>query len=137
MARHLTALAAVVLIALPGPAGAQALDIGGIAIRLGEDVPEALKALSTYNVRYHDSVKSWFVSQEAGDDTEWLGNLSARNGKVSFISRGYALPKTGEINRVYTQALRDARRHGGQSCETVPVEFTDDLIHQIDTRCGR
>src|SRR6202171_3835782 len=117
MARHLTALAAVVLIALPGPAGAQALDIGGIAIRLREDVPEALKALSTYNVRYHDSVKSWFVSQEAGDDTEWLGHLSARNGNVKFISRGYALPKTSDINVVYTQALRDGRRNRGRTCE--------------------
>ena len=137
MTKHLIAITAILLVVPYSRVSGQALDIGGVELTLGEDVSDALRSLSTYDVRYNESIKAWFVSQKSGEDAEWLGNFSASSGRVSFISKAYALPKTGDMVRVYSGALRDAQRRGGQSCQTAPVEFTDDLIHQIETRCGR
>lgn len=59
-----------------------------------------------------------------------------QNGKVSFISKGFPLSDEYEAARVYTQASKEVRRRGGTVCESREVEFTDDIIHEFETRCG-
>ena len=115
---------------------AQSLDIGGIDLRLGQDVPDALKALSAYRVQYDDQAKTWFVTQKRGDLFEWLGSFRAIDNKVSSISRGYTISDDGDTQRVYTRAAKDVRQHGGSNCTMRDVEFTDNLIREIETQCG-
>ena len=47
-------LVLVLLGAVPATAHAQSLDIGGIELRIGQNVDEALRSLSLYEVRYTD-----------------------------------------------------------------------------------
>jgi hypothetical protein len=115
-------------------AKAQSLDIAGIELRIGQDASEAVRALNVYEVRFQDG--SWFVSQKIDGKYRWYGNFAAQNGKISFISKGFPLADDYDAARVYTQASKELRRRGGTECQTREVEFTDDIIHQFETRCG-
>lgn len=121
----------------PAAAFGQALDIGGIEIRLGQDASTTLRALASYRVAYNQGMRSWFVSQQVGERVEWLGHFRADDGKVTFISKGYPLSDPDDTPRVFSHALRDVRRRGGPACVTRTVEWTDDMVHEIETRCGK
>jgi hypothetical protein len=125
------------LVILVRQVGAQGLDIGGIELHLGQDVAAALNALSSYQVRYNEEGKFWIVTQRGESPFELLGSLSAIDGKLSTISKSYRLTTQYDTQRVYTQASRDVHRRGGNVCETREVEYTDDQIRNIETRCGR
>ena len=115
---------------------AQSLDIGGIDLRLGQDVPDALKALSAYRVEFSDQNKAWFVTQRKGEVVEQLGHFSATQNKISFILKAYAIGDDGDTPRIYTRAAKDVRQRGGNICTMREVEFADDQIDKIETRCG-
>ncbi len=115
---------------------AQSLDIGGVELQLGQDAPEALQSLSPYKVQYDQSSKAWFVTQKVGDKFQWLSHLGATDGRISLVSNGFPLPDEMQTPRVYTDALREVRRRGGSKCERTEVEMNDDLVHQIEMRCG-
>jgi hypothetical protein len=51
-------------------ATAQALDIGGIELRLGQPPEDALRSLASYQVQFVES--RWFVSQKIGARYELL-----------------------------------------------------------------
>ena len=118
------------------PAAAQRLDIGGIELYLGQGAGDALRSLSAYTARYYDENQSWYVTQKVGTEYRLLGHFAATDGKISFIAKRYHLASEHDGARAYTQALRDAKKRGGASCQMRAVEGTDDLVHQIETVCG-
>ena len=72
-------LVLVLLGAVPATAHAQSLDIGGIELRIGQNVDEALRSLSLYEVRYTDigdGLAHWAVMQRNGD--YWQSLISVR-----------------------------------------------------------
>ncbi len=117
-------------------ASAQALDIGGIELRIGMDASDAQKALAGYNLQFDQQMPGWFVTQNVEDRKEWLGHFAAVNGRVSFISKGYQLRDVYNTRQVYTQAAQDVRRRGGTTCVAREVEYMDDLVHGFEMRCG-
>lgn len=114
----------------------QSLDIGGIEVRLGQNVPDVLKALSGYLVRYDDDAKVWMVTQKRGEQFSYLGDFQATDNKVWSISKSYTLRNDGESRRVYTRAAKDLRALGGSDCVMRDIEYSDDLVQGVETRCG-
>jgi hypothetical protein len=136
MSRHVYWLASSALLTIPGEAASQSLDIGGIELRLGQPVQEALRGLSAYQVRYDDRSESWIVTQRGRDPFELLGVLSATQGLVSSISKHYSLNTSYESVAVYSQASREVRRRGGRNCSTREAELATGAIRGFETQCG-
>lgn len=116
-------------------AHAQALDIGGIELSLGQNVNEALHALSPYQVQY--SSNSWIVTQKVGKLYQFLGSIGAKDNKISFISKSFEVNDNESTPGVYTIAAKYLRKLGGETCVTIETEYTDNLIHGFDTQCGK
>lgn len=112
----------------------QSLDIGGIELRVGQKVDDALRSLSHYQVQYVSS--SWFVSQKVGKQHQHLGAIGAKANVVSFISKHYQLDENEDSQTTYTLASKELRRRGGKTCSTSEVEYTDGLIRSFQTDCG-
>lgn len=129
-------LVAFGLLVYPAGSSAQSLDIGGIEIRLGQSAPEALRSLASYQARYAQDLNAWFISQRVGSNTEFLGHFSAVNARVAYVSKNFAMKAPDELPAMYTAAMRETKRRGGQRCVLSTDESGDGLIHQIDTRCG-
>jgi hypothetical protein len=129
-------IASFLLAIFVNQAGAQSLDIGGIELHLGQSSTDALKSLSAYQVRYSESAKIWLISQRGEAPFEMLGTFGVENGKVSIISKSYNLPSEYDSQRVYSQASFEVHRRGGNACDTHELEFNDNEIHGIETRCG-
>ena len=113
---------------------AQSLDIGGIELRLGQRADEALRSLSSYQVKYIGS--SWLVSQKIANQYQILGSFGATANTISFISKSFDMEKNERAAETYTQAYKELRRRGGASCSTREVEYSDGLIRSFDTQCG-
>ena len=115
-------------------AKAQSLDIGGIELRLGQKVDEALRSLSSYHVRY--SSGSWIVTQTAGEQFQVLGSISATDNVISFINKSFDTSSYEGVPEAYTRASKEVRRRGGMACVTGEVRHTDNLIRSFQTWCG-
>lgn len=113
---------------------AQSLDIGGIELRLGQKVDEALRSLSSYQVKY--SGDAWWVSQKVGDRYQFLGSISATANVLSVIIKSFDMNESEDAPETFTRAFREVRRRGGMTCATREVEYTDGLIHEFETQCG-
>src|ERR1051325_915257 len=96
-------IVACLLALVAGRAEGQALDIGGIQVRLGQNVADALRTVSSYQVRYSDDAKLWFVTQRGESEYVLLGTLSATDGRISGITKVYQLSNQYDTQRVYTQ----------------------------------
>lgn len=116
-------------------AHAQSLDIGGIELHLGQQVEEALRSLSSYQVQHNEG--SWFVTQRVGNKYEFLGTISAKANVITFISKLFNLEENENTPVVYSRASKELRRRGGTPCFTREVEYTDGLIREIETQCGQ
>jgi hypothetical protein len=114
-------------------AQAQSLDIGGVELHIGQDVNEALRLLSHYQVQYTGS--SWIVTQKAGREFVPLGTISATDNELTFISKQfYSFSRSdGEI---YTIASRETRRRGGAACLTREMTNASDQVTGFETQCG-
>ena len=115
-------------------AQAQSLDIGGIELRLGQKVDEALRSLSSYQVKY--SSGSWVVTQKVGELHQVLGTISARDNAITFIGKVFNWSANAGDATEYTRASEEVHRRGGMTCVTREVEWTDGLIHAFETQCG-
>jgi len=73
---------------------APGLDIGGVELRLGQDISGALKALSSYQIRYSDLGPHWLISQKGMRPFGLLGTPSATDGKVSSSTIGSRIGMT-------------------------------------------
>ena len=133
--RSILLFAAAISVGFANEAHAQSLDIGGIELRLWQKVDDALHSLSSYQVHYTNG--SWFVSQKVGSEYQYLGTIGARANSITFISKIFDLREGADIAKRYTEASRELRRRGGSSCTTREVEFTDGLVREIETQCGR
>jgi hypothetical protein len=127
-------IAGVLSVFMVHAANAQSLDIGGIELRLGQKVDEALRSLSSYKVQY--SSGSWFVTQKVGNLYQHLGSIAARDNVISFISKSFDMNESEDAPEAYTRASKELRRRGGKTCTTREVEFTDGLIREFETQCG-
>ena len=110
---------AVLLGAVPATAHAQSLDIGGIELRIGQNVDEALRSLSLYEVRYTDigdGLAHWAVMQRNGDYWQQLGSLNAQANVITNLSKAFSIGETKNTTRVYKLALRELHRRGGEGC---------------------
>ncbi len=121
----------------PKPGVAQRLDIGGVELRVGEPMDSALRALSIYTVRYNDTMKNWMVTQLGNSGYTILGSIAAASGRIWLIVKYYDVPSAGDVASVYTTASRDLRARGGPECTARAVKFTDNVIHEFETVCGR
>lgn len=117
------------------PVNAQSLDVGGIELKLGQKVDDALRSLSNYQVQYVGS--SWFVSQETGNRSRFLGVIAATNNEISFIRKSFAIDGNESAVEVYSQASKELRTRGGTACFTREAIFSDGVINGFDTRCGK
>jgi hypothetical protein len=115
-------------------ADAQSLDIGGIELRLGQEVDEALRSLSAYQVQYTGG--SWIVTQKVGDMHQVLGSIGAAANVLRFISKSFEVNENEGESEAYTRASKELRRRGGTTCATHEVEYNDGLIHAFETQCG-
>jgi hypothetical protein len=115
-------------------ATAQALDIGGIELRLGQPPEDALRSLASYQVQFVES--RWFVSQKIGARYELIGNFSATGDAITFIGKSFPIKSDGDVSEVNTVASKELRRRGGNACSTREAEYTDNLINGFETQCG-
>ena len=129
-------IAACLLALVAARAEGQTLDVGGVPLRLGQNVTDALREVSGYQVTYSEDSKLWFVMQRGEPEPVVLGTLSAVDGRISGITKMYRLSNQYDTRRVYTQASRELRRLGGNVCETKEVELSDHEVHSVETRCG-
>ncbi len=114
-------------------AHAQSLDIGGIELRIGQNVDEALESLSAYNVQWNKD--HWFVTQGLGKGLKLLGTFSSQEKHITFISKSFWIKNSGDAPEVYTRASEEIRRRGGDSCIT--REFKNNgIISSFITQCG-
>ncbi len=127
-------LAVVLSVCMVHSAHAQSLDIGGIELRLGQKVDDALRSLSSYQVQY--SSGSWFVSQKVGNLYQNLGVIGATANVISFISKPFDINENEGAPEAYTRASKELRRRGGTTCASREVEYTDGLIREFETQCG-
>lgn len=126
--------AAVLSVGMFHAAHAQSLDIGGIELRLGQKVDEALRSLSSYQVQYSNG--SWIVTQKVGNLYQVLGSIGATANVISFISKSFDMNENEGAPEAYTRASKELRRRGGTTCITREVEYTDGLIRGFETQCG-
>lgn len=124
----------VLLFGMVHAAHAQSLDVGGIELRLGQKIDEALQSLSPYQVQYKGG--SWIISQKAGSRYQFLGSISATNNTISYISKSFDMDRNERAAETYSRAAKELRRRGGTACATREVEYTDGLIRGFDTQCG-
>ena len=124
----------VLLIGMINAAHAQSLEIGGIELRLGQKVDEALRSLSTYQVQYIGDI--WLVSQKVGDMYMSLGVIGATDKIISYISKSFNINENEDAPKVYTRAANELHRLGGTTCATHERVFSDSLIHGFETQCG-
>ena len=117
---------------------AQSLDIGGISVRLGEPVTNALTKLRTaYEVEYAENSKRWFVKRRDGVRVFWLGNLQVAGERVASVEKGYVFESDdSKLGEAYGLALRDARRLGGSNCKTLLQEWSDGGVKSVNSVCG-
>ena len=118
-------------------AGAQSLEVGGIELRLGQDVPAALRSLAAYSVAYDDQLEMWFVKQTVAGRAQILGHLTAADGKLSLIRKAFPLSANDDVSLLYTQAYREVRRLGGDACTLSESLYSDGRVRAITTACGR
>jgi hypothetical protein len=59
---------------------AQSLDVGGVEIRLGQDVTTAVQRLSIYRVVYSQQSNMWSITQPVAGGVDWLD--TSRRGRV-------------------------------------------------------
>ena len=115
-------------------AHAQSLDIGGIELRLGQKIDEALRSLSSYQVQY--SSGSWIVTQKVGNLYQVLGSIGATDNVISFVSKSFDMSENEGAPEAYTRASKEVRRRGDMTCATREVEYTDSLVREFETQCG-
>ncbi len=113
---------------------AQSLDVGGIELRLGQKIDEALRSLSSYQVQHNSG--SWIVTQKIGKRHQLLGSIGAKDNAIIFISKSFEMNANEGAPEVYTRASKEVRRRGGMTCTTREVEYSDNLIHEFETQCG-
>ena len=124
----------VLLFGMVNAAHAQSLDIGGIELRIGQKVDEALRSLSTYEVQYFGN--EWFVRQKVGDLYMALGGIGATDKVISYINKSFDINENEDAPKVYTRAANELRRLGGTTCTTHELVLNDSLIHGFETQCG-
>jgi hypothetical protein len=112
---------------------AQSLDIGGVELRLGQKVEDALRSLATYEVEFTGG-GGWVVNQRVGAAHQ-LGYFAATAGVVSSLGKTFHIPD-GDPAEAYTAAAAEVRRRGGKACVTREHLFTDNLIRGFETQCG-
>ena len=115
-------------------AHAQSLDIGGIELRLGQKIDEALRSLSSYQVQH--SGGSWIVTQKVGNLYQVLGSIGPTDNVISFVSKSFDMSASDDAPEAYTRASKEVRRRGGMTCATREVEYTDGLVRAFETQCG-
>ena len=76
------------------------------------------------------------MTQRVGGRIDWLGHFSVIDGRISLLSKGYSSAEEADTPQTYTRAWQDVHQRGGNSCRTRNVEYTDGLVHEIETRCG-
>jgi hypothetical protein len=118
-------------------AHAQSLDVGGIELRLGQKVDEALRLLSSYQVQYGSEYGSgvWVVTQQVGNLPQVFGGIRATANVITFINKSFPMNENEEAPEAYTRASKELRRRGGTTCATREVEYTG-LIRGLETQCG-
>jgi hypothetical protein len=130
----LTLLVVALSVGMVHPAHAQSLDVGGIELRLGQKVDEALRSLSSYQVQRTGG--SWIVTQKVGNLYQILGLMSATDNVITFINKSFDMSTNEGAPEAYTSASKEVRRRGGMTCATREVEYTDNLIRAFETQCG-
>ena len=114
---------------------AQSLDIGGVELKLGQSSESALASLrAVYNVRYFDDLKLWSVARPEELRYE-IGNLQARAGVVSAISKSYVSSDGSVEFAQHFQAIKDGRARANSECTTDLNERPN--YKSIVTACGR
>jgi hypothetical protein len=116
---------------------AQSLDVGGIEIRLGQDVGEAFKSLAQYQVvRLSDS---WAVMEKVGASSRLLGIITAQGNRIDFVSKAFELESDADGPEVLTRAVKELRIRATADCNTSATNggYTGDLVSGFVIRCGR
>jgi hypothetical protein len=147
------AIGAIGVLFCASTAFAQAIDIGGVAVRIGDDAATAMKNVaqalpSEFSVgRLHirrgsepeDTTSEWIVSKSDAPGhmpSTTVATVSVKEGLISWIAKYYDIRDGSDIATVYTAAMRDARRDAFQPCTTSLVRLSHDVVQVIRTVCG-
>lgn len=147
------AIGAISVMFCASTAFAQAIDIGGVTVRIGDDVVTAMKNVrqalpSEFSVgRVHirrgseaeDTTSEWIVSKADAPGhmpSTTVATVSVKEGLVSSIVKFYDIGDGSDIAEAYTAALRDARRDAFQACTTSLVKLNYDVVRVVRTICG-
>lgn len=137
---NIKGIAVIILTGISSGAFAQSLDIGGVELRLGQDVSEAIKSLSMYKVTYIETAQSWFVFRPESRTFSPIGNVSAKNNKINWISKSYDVDQNSNLSLVYASASNELRRRAGTSCAYKEREIggseVNGYLHIIEKHCG-
>lgn len=147
------AISAIGVLFCASTAFAQAIDIGGVAVRIGDDAATAMKNVaqalpSEFSVgRVHilrgsepvDTTSEWIVSKADAPGrmpSVNVATVSVKGGLISSIIKYYDIGDGSDIADVYTAAMRDARRDAFEPCKTSLVRLGHDVVRVIKTVCG-
>lgn len=132
---------------------AQAIDIGGVDVRIGDDATIAMRNVahalpSEFSVgRLHirrgsqpvDTTSEWIVSKADAPGhmpSTTVATVLVKEGLISWIAKYYDIGDGSDIADVYTAALRDARRDAFQPCTTSLVKLNYNIVRAVRTVCG-
>ncbi len=147
------AIGAIGVLFCASTAFAQAIDIGGVDVRIGDDATTAMKNVaqalpSEFSVgRLHilrgsepiDTTSEWIVSKADAPGrmpSTTVATVSVKGGLISTIAKYYDIGDGSDIADVYTAAMRDARRDAFQPCTTSLVKMNFNDVRAVRTVCG-
>lgn len=107
------------LVVMVHAAHAKSLDIGGIELRLGQKVDEALRSLSSYQVQRIGG--EWIVTQKVGDLYQVLGLIGPTDNVITFMNKSFDKSANECAPEAYKSASKEVRRRGGKTCATREV----------------
>ncbi len=135
----LALLAGFLLFGVLHQARAETLAIGGIELRLGQKIEEALTSLSFYDVR-HIGDDSWLVNEkiETPDGTLFipLGSIRAKSNLVIFIGKEFKVRHNEDSGEIYAHALKETHLLGGKNCSTHEQWLANGSFSGFKTECG-
>jgi hypothetical protein len=133
-------IVAFLLVAISGVSSAQSLDIGGVELRLGQDIGEAIKSLSMYEVRYLETAGLWHVRQVGTPLSSSIGFITASNNKIMWVSKTYSVSQNSNLSLVYSSASNELNRRGGKTCvwQESGIEENDvtGYVQRFSKKCG-
>ena len=129
---------------------AQALDIGGVEITIGENITGVLERLTrVYDVKFQeqmskDGVKFWSVFEKRKASSDYfvsVGTLHEKAGRIVEIGKERTISDPLDLSPLYTLWTAELNQRRKAPCATTPTFWRTkenvDFLTGFSTKCGQ